>query len=82
MIKISHSGLGFVGYLQGDVTVRQVAFYTGKLLVLGLLPLRTNIFHAVAGHAESGSSCSMISPNGYQGKQYSDDCTCSEKLDY
>ena len=81
MIKISHSGLGLVGYPLGDVTVRHVTFYTGKLLVLGLLPLRTNVFHAVAGYAERGSASSMISPNGDQSKQYSDNCTCSEKLD-
>lgn len=60
MKKVVEPGAGLVGDLDDKVVVGQVAFDTGKLFMIGLLPAIANMFHAVTSDAELGASRSVI----------------------
>jgi len=81
MVEVVQSGFRFIGYLYGDVAVGEVAFDTGELLVLGLLPRRAHFLHTVTGHAEDGAPGSVITPKGNHSDQDAYECSRKENLD-
>jgi hypothetical protein len=77
MKKVIEPGSGLVGSLDNKITVWQVAFDTGKLFMVGLLPAIANMFHTVASDAEAGASRSVIADSGeYRNKDAYYNASC------